>query len=77
MSVVCGFHQAVPGSITPFLRDELQLSRIVIGWHFSLYAIGMFATGFIVTYCSKRVSPKRILLTGSFAVTIAVAIFSR
>lgn len=76
LSVVCGFHQAVPGSITPFLRDELQLSRIVIGWHFSLYAIGMFVTGFIVTYCSKRVSPKRILLTSSFAVTIAVAIFS-
>lgn len=76
LSVVCGFHQAVLGSVTPFLRDELQLTRTAIGWHFSLYALGLFTTGFIVAYCARRVGPRTIVLTTTWLVALAVALFA-
>lgn len=76
LSVVCGFHQAVLGSVTPFLRDELQLTRTAIGWHFSLYALGLFTTGFIVTWCARRISPRTLLLTTTGLVALVVAIFA-
>lgn len=76
MSVVCGIHQAILGSVTPFLRDELGMSKVVIGWHFSLYAIGMFCSGFIFTRMALTVSPKKILLSSAWLVAIAVAVFA-
>lgn len=76
LSVVCGFHQAVLGSVTPFLRDELQLTRTAIGWHFSLYALGLFTTGFIVTWCARRMAPRTILLAATWLVALVVAIFA-
>ncbi|NKI73456.1 MFS transporter [Dickeya sp. CFBP 2040] len=76
MSVVCGIHQAILGSITPFLRDELTMSKVIIGWHFSLYAIGMFVSGFIITHVASKASPKKILLSSSWAVAVTVAVFA-
>ncbi|NDJ56518.1 MFS transporter [Enterobacteriaceae bacterium 4M9] len=76
LSVVCGFHQAVLGSVTPFLRDELHLTRTAIGWHFSLYALGLFTTGFIVTWCARRLAPRTILLTTTGLVALVVALFA-
>lgn len=76
LSVVCGIHQAILGSVLPFLRDELTLSKLAIGWHFSLYAIGMFASGFIITWLVPRSSPRRVLLLSAWAVVLVVALFA-
>ncbi len=51
-----GYHQAILGSITPFLRDEMRLTKVDIGWHFSLYAFGLFVAGQLVSILSRRFS---------------------
>jgi fucose permease len=42
---VFGFSQSVLGSALPFLRDELGYSDVDVGWHFSLYAVGVVGAG--------------------------------
>jgi len=45
MMVFYGFLQAAPGPMMPFLRDELNLSYTVGGFHFSAFALGMILAG--------------------------------
>lgn len=45
MMAFYGYLQAAPGPLMPFLRDELNLSYTVGGFHFSAFALGMILAG--------------------------------
>lgn len=71
MLAICGYHQSVLGSITPFLRDEMSLTKTVIGWHFGVYALGLIITGLIVTILSRNNYSTALLTTASAWLMVA------
>jgi len=49
-----GFSQGVLGSVMPFVRDDLALGTKSVSWHFSIYAVGLFLSGFPSRWLLRR-----------------------
>lgn len=55
----------IPGPITPFLRDEFQLSYTVTSFHFSAFAVGILVVGFFGHIVINRVGRQKALAIGA------------
>ncbi|WP_394826764.1 MFS transporter [Pendulispora albinea] len=67
-----GFSQGVLPSVMPFLRDELALNTKAVSWHFSVYAVGIFLSGFPSRWLLHRVD--RLVLAWASIASVAVAV---
>jgi MFS family permease len=72
MLAIFGFKQSVLGSVTPFLRDEMGLGTANIGWHFSIYALGLILSGRVVTVLGRKLPMDRILRLGAMAMVATI-----
>jgi MFS family permease len=73
---IFGYHQSILGSITPFLRDEMPLTKVEIGWHFSVYALGLFSAGRIVSMLSGRYAAGSLMMISAWAMVGFVAVLA-
>lgn len=76
MFAICGYHQSVLGSITPFLRDEMALSKTEIGWHFGIYAVGLIVAGHIVKLLSGRYAVSSLMAASAWFMVGFIAVLA-
>lgn len=69
---VFGFSQSVLGSIMPFRRDESDFSTVQVGWHFSLYAIGVLSAGLVSGRLLRRTGSSKAIAGGLVALVISM-----
>ena len=69
---IFGFKQAVLGSVMPFVRDELGFSTAQIGWHFSVYALGLILSGQLVQALGRSLEHGRLLRLAAIAMVAAI-----
>lgn len=69
---IYGFKQSVLGSVMPFLRDELGLNTAQIGWHFSIYALGLILSGRVVQELGRVLDRERILQVAAVAMVAMI-----
>ncbi|MET3133643.1 fucose permease [Oxalobacteraceae bacterium GrIS 1.11] len=70
--VVYGFKQSVLGSVMPFLRDELHYDTLQIGWHFSIYALGLVISGFLSGFLLTAQRIDALVRLSAIAMIVAV-----
>ncbi len=61
----------VLGPITPFLKDELQLSYTVSSFHFTAFAIGILFVGLGGHWVVQRIGRQRTLWLGLFGMSLS------
>jgi fucose permease len=61
----------VLGPITPFLKDELQLSYTVSSFHFTAFAVGMLLIGLGGHFFIERIGRWRSLWLGMFGMSLS------
>jgi fucose permease len=61
----------VLGPITPFLKDELQLSYTVSSFHFTAFAIGILFVGLGGHWIVQRIGRQRTLWLGLFGMSLS------
>ena len=61
----------VLGPITPFLKDELQLSYTVSSFHFTAFAIGILCVGLSGHLIVQRIGRRRALWVGLFGMSLS------
>jgi fucose permease len=61
----------VLGPITPFLKDELQLSYTVSSFHFTAFAIGILFVGLGGHLIVRRIGRRRSLWLGLFGMSLS------
>ena len=61
----------VLGPITPFLKDELQLSYTVSSFHFTAFAIGILFVGLGGHLIVQRIGRRRALWLGLFGMSLS------
>lgn len=64
----------VLGPITPFLKDELNLSYTISSLHFTAYAVGILLTGLTSHRLIERFGRRAILWSGAFGTTVGALI---
>ena len=80
-----GFKQSVLGSILPFIKDEIALGHVEIGWHFSIYALGLMLSAQLVKSLEYNLGLNKTLdraaigmvatvLATAFATTLALTL---
>lgn len=69
---IFGFKQSVLGSVMPFIRDELGFATAQIGWHFSIYALGLILSGRVVHELGRRLDLDRIMRLAAVAMVAAI-----
>ena len=69
-----GFFLNILGPITPFLKDELNLTYTVSSLHFTAFAVGLMLVGFIGYILIDRLGHWRALWTGAFGLGIGAVI---
>jgi len=67
-----GFSQAVLGSVTPFLRHEMGLSTVLIGWHFTVYAIGLVSSAKVIHRLPQNFRTENILRYSATAMVLII-----
>jgi fucose permease len=66
-----GYFLNVLGPITPFLKDELQLSYTVSSFHFTAFAIGILLIGLGGHWVIQRIGRERSLWLGLFGLSLS------
>jgi len=66
-----GYFLNVLGPITPFLKDELQLSYTVSSFHFTAFAIGILLIGLGGHWVIQRLGRGRSLWLGLFGMSLS------
>lgn len=66
-----GYFLNVLGPITPFLKDELQLSYTVSSFHFTAFAVGILCVGFGGHLIVQRMGRLRSLWLGLFGISLS------
>ena len=66
-----GYFLNVLGPITPFLKDELQLSYTVSSFHFTAFAVGILLIGLGGHLMIQRLGPQRSLWLGIFGMSLS------
>lgn len=72
MLAIFGFKQSVLGSVAPFLRDEQNLTITQIGWHFSIYALGLILSARLVKELGRFIGLGTILKGAAVAMVGAM-----
>jgi len=67
-----GYFLNVLGPITPFLKEELQLSYTVSSFHFTAFAIGILLIGVGGHLVIQRLGHRRSLWLGLFGMSLSV-----
>lgn len=70
---IVGFKQSVLGSVTPFLRDEMTLSINEVGWHFSIYAVGLILSGIVGRWLLNRLAAPQFLRPAAMVMVAGIA----
>jgi MFS family permease len=68
-----GYFQAFLGSAMPIIRENLDLSVEMVGWHFSVYAIGRMSAGSLLSALSRQINPRWIMVIFSSVLVILSA----
>jgi MFS family permease len=76
MLAIFGYHQSVLGSIAPFLRDEMTLTKVEVGWHFSIYALGLFIGGRIISILSRYYATSTLMVVSAWLMVGFVALLA-
>ncbi len=58
------------GPLTPFLREELNLSYTVASFHFSAYALGIILTSLVLNLLVQRFGARRMVWVGVFGIAL-------
>src|SRR4030095_4953937 len=66
-----GYFLNVLGPITPFLKDELQLSYTVSSFHFTAFAVGILLIGVGGHLLIQRIGKQRSLWLGLFGMSVS------
>jgi fucose permease len=66
-----GYFLNVLGPITPFLKDELQLSYTVSSFHFTAFAVGILLIGVGGHLLIQRIGKQRSLWLGLFGMSLS------
>ncbi|ABE34206.1 major Facilitator Superfamily protein [Paraburkholderia xenovorans LB400] len=69
---IFGFQQSVLGSTLPFLSSEFHYDTVQVGWHFTFYAIGLVASGFLSSALLKRMQINTLIRISAVAMVTAV-----
>ncbi|HSL43503.1 MAG TPA: MFS transporter [Anaerolineales bacterium] len=69
-----GFFLNVLGPITPFLKDELDLSYTVSSLHFTAFAVGILLIGFGGHFVIQRLGRVRALWIGMLGISLGILI---
>jgi fucose permease len=70
-----GFLLNILGPLTPYLRDELQISYTTAGFHFSAFAIGMLLSGLFGERVQSRWGYTRTIWFSAFGMTLGSLVF--
>lgn len=68
------FFLNILGPITPFLKDELNLSYTVSSLHFTAYAVGLLLAGLSGHILIERIGRVNALWLGAFGISVGVFI---
>lgn len=68
---VYGYFLNVLGPITPFLKDELELSYTVSSFHFTAFAVGILLIGMGGHFIIRRIGQQNSLWLGLFGMSIS------
>jgi fucose permease len=66
-----GYFVNILGPITPFLKDELQLSYTVSSFHFTAFAVGILLIGVSGHVLIQRIGPQHSLWLGLFGMSLS------
>ncbi len=66
-----GYFLNILGPITPFLKDELQLTYTVSSFHFTAFAIGILLIGLGGHLVIERIGHQRSLWVGLFGISLS------
>ena len=69
-----GYFLNVLGPITPFLKDELQLTYTVSSFHFTAFAIGILLIGLGGHFVIQRIGRQRSLWLGLFGMSVSALV---
>jgi fucose permease len=69
-----GYFLNVLGPITPFLKDELQLTYTVSSFHFTAFAIGILLIGAGGHLLIQRIGKQRSLWLGLFGMSLSAGV---
>jgi fucose permease len=69
-----GYFLNVLGPITPFLKDELQLTYTVSGFHFTAFAVGILLIGVAGHLPIQRIGRQRSLWIGLFGISLSAVL---
>src|SRR5258707_12526181 len=70
-----GYFLNILGPITPFLKDELQLTYTVSSFHFTAFAVGILLIGLGGHLLIRHIGPIRSLWLGLFWIRLHVVFF--
>ncbi|MBD8555184.1 MFS transporter [Rhizobium sp. CFBP 8762] len=76
MMAILGYNQSILGSIMPFLRYEMNMSKAEIGWHFSSYAAGLFVAPYLNAWLFREKSATKALVPSALVLVTTAALFS-
>ncbi len=69
-----GYFLNILGPITPFLKDELQLTYTVSSFHFTAFAVGILLIGLGGHLLIRHMGPIRSLWLGLFGMSLSVVL---
>jgi len=69
-----GYFLNILGPITPFLKDELQLTYTVSSFHFTAFAVGILLIGVGGHLLIQRIGKQRSLWLGLFGISISAVL---
>jgi fucose permease len=71
---VYGYFLNILGPITPFLKDELQLTYTVSSFHFTAFAVGILLIGLAGHLPIQRIGRQRSLWIGLFGISLSAVL---
>lgn len=71
-----GFKQSVLGSILPLIKDEMALGPIQIGWHFSIYALGLILSAQLVKALAQSHGLSKTLNWAGFGMVTTIFVIA-
>src|ERR671924_736247 len=69
-----GYFLNVLGPITPFLKDELQLTYTISSLHFTAFAVGILLIGVAGHTLIQRIGRQRSLWLGLFGMSLSAVV---
>lgn len=71
-----GYYINILGPVTPFLKEELQLSYTVSSLHFTAFAVGILVVGLGGHLVIRRLGRRKSLWTGAFGLAVSALLLA-